>query len=83
MHCIIQNIIWCIKQLFCTFVDYEKCFDTIQLLIQKLITSGLSSKFDTMVKSLHTYVISCIKVSNDVELSDFINILEGLKQGEP
>ena len=29
LHCILQKILSYNKQLFCAFIDYEKCFDTI------------------------------------------------------
>ena len=73
------------KQLFCAFIDYEKFFDTINrdFLIQKLVTSGLSCKLIRMIKSLYNNVKSCIKVSNNSNLFEFIDIAVGLKQGEP
>ena len=36
-----------------------------------------------MIKSLYNNVKSCIKVSNNSNLSEFIDIAVGLKQGEP
>ena len=85
LHCLIQKILSLNKQLFCAFIDYEKCFDTINrdFLIQKLVTSGLSCKLIRMIKSLYNTVKSCIKVSNNSNLSEFIDIAVGLKQGEP
>ena len=85
LHCLIQNVLSLNIQLFCAFIDYEKCFDTInrEYLVQKLISLGQSCKLIRLVKSLYKNVKSCIRVSNSSNLSEFIDIAVGLKQGEP
>ena len=84
-HCLIQNVLSLNKQLFCAFIDYEECFDTInrEYLVQKLISLGLSCKLIRLVKSLYKNVKSYIRLSNSSKLSEFIDITVGLKQGEP
>ena len=85
LHCIIQKCLAKNKKLYCAFIDYEKCFDTINrdMLIHKLILTGLSSKFVRIIKALYTKVTSCVKVTSSSKMSDFFDVSIGLKQGEP
>ena len=36
-----------------------------------------------MIKSIYKNVKSCVKISTDMNMSEFINVTVGLKQGEP
>ena len=85
LHSLIQKIVSLNKKLFCAFIDYERCFDTIlrDALWVKLIETGVSSKFVTMIKVIYSNVSSCVKLANNSNISDFFNVAIGLKQGEP
>jgi len=71
--------------LFCAFIDYERCFDTMlrDALWVKLIQTGVSSKFVTMIKAIYSHVSLCVKLSNNSNISDFFNVAIGLNQEEP
>ena len=45
--------------------------------------TGVSSKFVTMIKAIYSHVSSCVKLSNNSNISDFFNLAIGLKQVEP
>lgn len=85
LHSIIQKIFASNKKLYCTFIDYERCFDTIcrDALWIKLVALGISSKFVDMVKSIYRSVSSCVKLTHNKSISEFFDIAIGLKQGEP
>ena len=36
-----------------------------------------------MIKSIYNNVKSCVKISSEIEMSEFVNVTVGLKQGEP
>ena len=67
------------------FIDYERAFDTVSrdALWFKLTQIGVSCKFLNMLKSMYAEVKSCVRVSPDMEISDFFDVKLGLKQGEP
>ena len=85
LHTIIQNILSKNKKLYCAFIDYKSCFDTISIdnLWIKLVQSGISCKFLNVLKSLYAKVSACVRVAKDGKLSDFFDIMLGLQQGEP
>ena len=85
LNSIIQKVLSNNKKLYCAFIDYKSCFDTIttDALWVKLVQTGVSCKFLNMLKSLYIRVSSCVKTSSTGRLSDYFNIAVGLKQGEP
>ena len=85
LHSIIQKILSQNSKLWCVFIDYQRAFDTVirDSLWLKLIQAGVSCKMLRMIRSMYETVKSCVKVSNDMNMSDFFDISLGLKQGEP
>ena len=69
-------------KLYCIFIDYERAFDSIirDALWLKLI--GISSKMIVMIKAIYKDVKSCVKLSTNMEMSQFFNVSVGLKQEE-
>ena len=53
LHSIIHKVLSNNSKLYCAFIDYEKCFDTItrDALWVKLVEIGVSCKFLNIVKS--------------------------------
>jgi len=84
LHTIIRNILASMKQLYCAFIDYQRCFDTVihEALWQKLVQLGISSKYINIVKSIYNRISSCTRY-NSSELSALFDIAIGPKQGEP
>ena len=72
-------------KLWCIFIDYECAFDTVNrnILWEKLMETGISCKIIEMLKSMYKNIKSCVRLSNNSELSDFFYVSLGLKQGEP
>ena len=70
-------------KLYCAFIDYEKALDTaIRVALWfKLLDNGISSKITRMLRSLYNKVLSAVKMQSEV--SSFIEIVLGVKQGEP
>ena len=70
------------KQLFCCFIDLQKCFDSIYRngLWFKLIKQGVTGKVLSLIRSLYEDVKLCVKHLNNV--SDLFDCNVGLLQGE-
>lgn len=85
LHATIQKVLANKSKLYCTFIDYQRAFDTVNrdALWYKLLQLGISSKMVNMIKCIYNKVQSCVKVSNSMPLSDFFDVAIGLKQGEP
>ena len=83
LHAIISKVLNSGENLFCCFMDYEKCFDKVDRLFlwQKLIKENVSCKFVRAVKSMYSTVKLCIKHKNS--FSQFFDSHIGLKQGDP
>ena len=66
---------------YVAFVDFHKCFDTIDrpLLWQTLRNAGIKGKLFHALKSMYTSVKQCIRCNN--KRSDYMNCTIGLKQG--
>ena len=71
------------KKLYCSFVDFKKCFDYVYRngIWCKLIQQGVSSKMVKMLQSMYNSVKSCVRVNG--VLSDYFDSYMGVKQGEP
>jgi hypothetical protein len=85
LHSIIQNVIANKLKLWCTFIDFERAFDTVirDALWVKLVESGISCKMINMIKSIYKNVKTCIKLGSTMEMSEFFDVTLGVKQGEP
>ena len=83
LHIIIQKILSQKSKLYCTYIDYEKAFDTVirDGLWVKLFKCGISSKMIAILKSIYSVVKSCVRYCGD--LSDFFDVSLGVKQDEP
>lgn len=83
LHSIIAKTLSSGKKLYCSFIDYEKCFDKINrnYLWQKLIRENISSKIVKAIKAMYCVVKSCVRYK--AEKSQFFNSDIGVKQGDP
>ena len=71
------------QQLFACFIDFSKAFDLInrdQLMLQ-ILNKKIDGNFYWSLKSLYAHTTSCIKING--ELTDFFNITNGVRQGDP
>jgi hypothetical protein len=71
------------KKLYCSFIDFKKCFDYVYRngIWYKLIMEGVSTKMVRMLQSMYLSVKSCVRANG--ELTDFFDSYMGVKQGEP
>jgi hypothetical protein len=85
LHTIIQKVLSRNRKLWCVFVDYEKAFDTVirDALWIKLVETGVSCKMINIIKTIYENVKSCVKLSVNMDNSEFFDVTLGLKQGEP
>jgi len=87
LHATIQKSFATNKKLWCTFLDYERAFDTVNRdgLWAKLISTGFSCKTVNMITAIYAKGQPCVKLSynNIVSISDFFEVTIGLKQCEP
>ena len=69
------------KKLYVAFIDFRKCFDTINrdALFIILEKNGITGNFLTTLKGMYRNI--CAAVRNNGELSEFFNCPIGLKQG--
>ena len=69
------------QKLYVAFVDYSKCFDTVNkhALFNVLEKNGITGSILESIKSIYEDVFACIK--NHDEFSDFFECPIGLKQG--
>jgi len=65
------------EKLFCTFIDYEKAFDSVQrgLLWGKLLNSGVDGKVLRVIRDMYAKTKSCVKTRH---LSQFLREGENL-----
>jgi hypothetical protein len=82
LHCLIDLYLQRRQKLYCTFIDYRKCFDSIQhsLLWEKLLKCGVNGNVLEIVRDMYRKAKSCVKTANG--LSDFFVSNIGLRQGE-
>jgi hypothetical protein len=69
------------KRLYCSFIDYQKAFDSINrtALWRKLLAHSIDGKILKVIHNIYDKAMSCVKVNN--ALSDtFVSCL-GVRQG--
>ena len=83
-HTMIQKILAQDAKLYCIFIDYERAFDSIimEALCLKLIEIEIGSKMIVIIKAIYKDEKSSVKLSTNMEMSQFFNVSVGLKQGE-
>ena len=70
------------RKLYAAFIDFEKCFDTINrnLLWPILLKNGIKGKLFSCIKSMYNSVKARIRCGN--ALTDKVNCTLGVKQGD-
>ncbi|KAK6196333.1 hypothetical protein SNE40_001576 [Patella caerulea] len=70
------------RKLHCCFIDFEKCFDSIQrnYLYSKLLLNNINGKFYNIIQNMYLNIKSCIIHNN--EKSNFFPCEIGVRQGE-
>jgi hypothetical protein len=70
------------KDTFITYIDFSKAFDGINrdMLLYKLLASGIDGKMYFIIKALYTKTCSCINVNG--KLTEWFNTLLGVRQGD-
>ena len=70
------------KRVYCAFVDYSKAFDLVNrsALWSKLLSTGISGKILTVIKSMYESAKSCVRTNGSV--SSFFQCTAGVRQGE-
>lgn len=71
------------KTLFVAFIDFRKCFDSLdrETMWEKFQSFGLSTRFMNMLKAMFTDVKSCIKVNTSNAVTDYFDCPAGVRQG--
>ena len=82
-HSIIAKTLSNGEKLFCSFVDFRRAFDTVNInyLWQKLIRDNFSTRVIKSIQSMYENVKICVKFKNKISRPCSSNI--GLKQGDP
>ena len=82
-HSLISKLLNNNEKLYCSFVDYQKAFDTVDrnLMWYKLLRDGCSTSMVKALKAMYESVRMCVKHKNSY--SDFFISNSGVKQGDP
>jgi hypothetical protein len=82
LHSLVDLYLQKKKRLFCTFVDFKKCFDNVQhvILWEKLLSLQINGNILLVIKDLYAKAKSCVKTAKG--LSAFYTCNVGLRQGE-
>lgn len=72
------------KPLYIAFIDFKQAFDTIrhQDLFLKLLKSGISNKFYSIIKSMYNNITLTIQSSDGEKISPYFTSLLGVRQGD-
>ena len=83
LHSLIAKTLNNNEKLFCTFVDYQKAFDSVdrKLLWYKLLRDGCSTTMVNTLKAMYNSVQMCVKYKN--KFSNFFASHSRVKQGDP
>ncbi len=70
------------KEIFCTFIDFKKAFDSIdrELLLYKLLLNNVNGKIYNSIKGLYYNTEACVRINN--VLTDWFLTGSGVKQGD-
>ena len=70
------------KSTFVTYIDFSKAFDCVnrEMLLLKLLNSGVNGKMYSIIKALYTGTNSCVKVNNS--FTEWFETLVGVRQGD-
>ena len=68
---------------FATFVDFSKAFDCVNrdVLLHKLLNTGIDGKMYFTIKSLYSVTESCVKLGKNL-LTDWFETCFGVRQGD-
>jgi hypothetical protein len=82
LHAIISKILSTGQKLYSIFIDYEKCYDKINLgfLWQKLLKENISTKIIKSLQAMYSVVRSAVR--HNGEISEPVYIHQGVKQGD-
>ena len=82
LKCIVDAFLCQGRLLFCTFVDYNKAFDSINraYLWKKLLSVGVTGKVFNIITNMYRSIKSCVMVNGDK--SDYFYSHVGVRQGE-
>jgi hypothetical protein len=83
LHGLVQHMINKNEALYCSFIDFSKCFDYLvhHNIWFKLTKLGIRGKIYTVIKSMYNCIKSRIKLENRVSIK-FFECLLGVRQGE-
>ena len=70
------------ESVYAVFVDFRKAFDSVNhnILFNKLLRMGVSSKFDNIVANFYSKALACIRVNN--RKTNNTQVTRGVLQGE-
>ena len=70
LYSIIQYMLASNQKLYCAFIDYKTCFDSISInnVWIKLVKSKINCEFLSMLQSLYVRVSSCVRLSPEGKL---------------
>ena len=71
------------RKLYVAFIDFKKCFDTINrnILWPILLKNGFKGKLFDCIRSMYEHVKARIRISGN-KLTDSMNCTLGVKQGD-
>lgn len=85
-HVIIHNLVNKVchqdrNYIYSCFVDFKKAFDSVprDLLLKKLLATGVSGKFFNIIRYIYTMDKACVKLGNSY--SEFFELSLGVRQG--
>ena len=82
LKCLIDLYLKSGKKLYCTFIDYQKAFNTINHadLWFKLLQNGIDGKIVNVIRNIYRKTKSCVMIKDNK--SEFFSCNIGVRQGE-